>query len=321
MITVPSQKLFTKARGVMTCGLSGNGFIAFNPWLMLVSDYNNTVGFSPVAFTLGAYNQSGINFSPPYGVQVSGVGSNSIYTASDFESGGINQYRSFRLVAAGIKATYCGNSFYNQGRVILCRWPNNTVNNGVPADGSVNGGTLLQIPSTSWVAAASRTSHAVTYLPLTPDDFTYDSTVARFAPAYPQNNYYMYIYVDGSDGENQQIFNFEAVAYFEIIGGTIPTTSSHSDPPGVGAVISSVSREVPTKPPAIVKAELISNTIRNISETASTVIGMIPGTVGSVARLADAGIHLLSGTRHTSGYFGASQRISGGGYPTITDAE
>jgi hypothetical protein len=300
MIAVPSQKLRVRSEGTMTVGSSGVGWVAFNPWYAIANNGVNTSSTltAPVVFTLGAYSAADYTMSLPIGT-TNGIGqSNSIYNSANFTtSDTVDYYRAYRLVAAGLKVTYIGDNFNNAGRVVLVRWPDNFPGNGIPADGSMNGSALLSIPQSGWAPAGSRRDHSVCYSPLTPVDFEYQG-YGSYISHPTVANYQLLAYIDGGSTAVQQAFGFEAIAYYEIIGGTVPTTISSCDPVAMGNVVSKIPATVPLDPPATNARNLIAETIRGIAETTSAVVEAAPGAFGAIAKVVHAGAHLATGTRH-----------------------
>jgi len=265
MLTIPSNKFSAKARGVFSTGTEGVGFVSFNPWLMLINNGGNSASATsyPVVFTTSQY--AGIEFDPTvtsgaFETGVNGANSNSPYNSSFFNSNA----RQFRLVAAGIKVTYAGSNFRNQGRLILYKQQGNTdIITG--ADSS----DLLEDNYTT-IVPVSRKPEYVFY---TPDSYYLNSYYAfqAFDPNVggSTSRRSLMIYIDGGDQEVPQSWTFEAISYFEAIGPSLTLSKSHSDPQGMGDVIESLPVRNPTSNPKVVENTVLSRLVQLAKDKAS----------------------------------------------------
>jgi len=264
-----SFKLQTKARGVFSTGELGVGWISFSPFLSIISDGGNSASDTsfPVIYTNANYALQTYNWSVSGGAfttGVAGASASSIFTSSSINTASRRRYR---LVAAGLRINYIGSSFRNQGRVILYREPDMS-----------NIQVLAQTPSyflqdqyTSMTPVSTKTEY-VFYTPIDNDDFNYhdfnfydpnitgdDSTARRC----------LLIMIDGGDTDVPQSWQFETVAYYEVIGPNLKLSASHSDVESVGKILSSMPIKAPTVPPAVAEKTLFNKIANAFAEQAS----------------------------------------------------
>lgn len=258
LVTIPSMKLQTKARGVFSTGTSGVGFITLNPWLMVRSNGGilPTSHSFPITFTGSNFALANYTNEVTGGVFATGVhtaNSNSMINDAFIA----DDNRQVRLVAAGLKATYSGSNFRNQGRVILCRDQGNThFDEGATANSLLNNNYNQVLP-------VSRKSEYVYYVP---DQYDLNGYTTF------QNNYdpnddaidrrCLMIYIDGGDEETPQSWLFEAVAYFEIIGPQLTLSKSHSDVEGLGHFMESLPVIAPTTVPKVIEESVLQRMIK-----------------------------------------------------------
>jgi len=268
-IVMPSFKIQTKVRGVFSTGTLGFGFVVLNPWQMLTSDngFGPTSVNSPVVFTTATYNASF------YSAQVAGgtftlPGLNAQNSNSDLNVSFVTtQQRQMRLVAAGLRCQYIGSTFRNQGRVILASQQGNS--NFLPG---TTGSTLL-LNNYNISVPVSRKSEYVFYKPDSHDLLSYQdyNNYLPSVSALPDRKSLL-IYVEGGDIEVPQSFEFEAVAYFEVIGPNLTLSTSHSDPSGLGATLSSLPVRNPTAPPKEVEETVFQKIFKEISEQSINIV-------------------------------------------------
>jgi len=256
-IVLPSAKFQTKARATLTNGTAGTGFVLFDPWKMAYNNgaLVNTWCDNPIIYTNGAYaGASLINYTVNAGAfAVAGVtssGSNSPYSQADFTANG----RQLRLVAAGLRVTYTGSSFRNQGRLLLFRSQSNASYPTI-----IQSGTLLNDNYTS-VMTVSRKSEYTFYTPDNHDYIAYHPLTDYFGSN--ANSHFAYgILVDGADGTAPQSWFIEAIAYFEIVGPGLTLSKSHSDVEGMGLVHESL----PVKNPVVTPTKVAGNVLTKVS--------------------------------------------------------
>jgi hypothetical protein len=259
----PSFKFSSKCQGIFTTGATGVGWVTVNPWFMC---YNNGTDFGvasskPVACTdisypLGIYSWQVVAGVPTLGVVTSN--SNSQFTFADFANNGWD----YRLVACGLKVKYIGSSFRNQGRYIVYREQGND-----PVPNPVMSSTLLTDQYSNTCPVNGTKEVVVTYQPA---EFTYTSYKdhAFYQPLNTtptsQIPYTMLIYVEGGDTEIPQAFEYEVVAYFEVLGRRLTLTPSHSDPVGFGQAVAALPNRIPLTSPAVVENQLMKNLVEGL---------------------------------------------------------
>jgi len=270
MIPTPSFKFQTKSRGVFQTGTAGTGYVAMNPFSMAF----NSVGLvgaycdAPIIYTDSNYTGSGAFIWVVAGGLFTTAGlnhtvANSPYAFSDFTNNGWV----LRLVAAGLRIRYVGSNFRNQGRAILYKQPGNLAiahtGVGLSASKMLNDNYTVSRP-------ISRGTEYIYYAPTTADLFSY-GTANNFAPSQgsPASGPVYLILVDGGDTTSPQSWEFEAVAYFEVQGQTLSLSPSHSDPSGLGSVISALPNQAPEKPPQSVFGTVVNKATNYLMETAT----------------------------------------------------
>jgi len=246
--------------------------VVFNPWLSVVNDGSlpgSGVNNFPIVYTDATYTGtstyiqaiSGSAFST---VGVNGQNSNSIYTTSDFTT---NLWE-YRLVAAGLRASYIGDNFHNSGKYILARDEDN--------DSIPSGTAFATLMNDNYTAmhTLDRQTHYIT-TPLTNYSLYGYFPITNYQGNTPNGGRYcLGIFVDGCDKTTPQSYEFEAVAFFEINGRNLTTVPSESDPSGLAAVNGAIAQLVraPTAPPQVVERTLL----QTATEYLSSFSNMIP---------------------------------------------
>lgn len=260
-IVLPSNKFQTKARFTMTTGSQGTGFVLFDPWHMAYRDgsLSSTYNTAPVVFTNGAYANTGVNTTIVGGAFVMAgldiANSNSMFTNADLAG------RELRLVAAGLRVTYTGSNFRNQGQVYLARTQFNT---SFPLIFTI--GALTQDNYTS-IVPVSRKSEYCFYTPDTHDFLSYHPQ-GYYVGAQGGSDHFAYgIFIQGGDPASPQSWFVEAISYFEMIGPGLTLTKSHSDIEGMGIVQESLPVRNPTSPPGKVAQSVLSKVVNSLAET------------------------------------------------------
>jgi len=262
IMTIPSMKYQTKSRGVFSTGARGVGFVSLNPWLMARNNggFLSTSHSFPVTYTTPEYNAQTYTDSVSLGALPVGVlSANSNAMLDDaFIVGGDRQ---IRLVAAGLKITYSGSNFRNQGRVVLARNQGN-----IAFDNNIFTSDLLEDNYSVSLPISRRTE----YIYYTPDSYilngyqpftNYDPTQADSV-----SRRSLLIMIDGGDVDVPQNWLFEAVAYFELIGPNLTLSRSDSDVEGMGMVVESLPIRAPTSPPKVVE-ETVMNRVINMAKS------------------------------------------------------
>jgi len=281
-IVMPSYKFQSKCRGVFSTGTLGVGFVLLDPWHMVWNDggIGPSDSSAPIIFTTPAYNQSTLDYSIVASAFVRpGVfiaNSNSNLPAAFFEG---NTQRQLRLVACGLKISYVGSNFRNQGRIILSR---SQGNNSFPKTG-VSSSTLLNDNYTS-VLPVLRKSEYVFYVPDEHSYLSYHTGPFFDANVGTGNNHFgMLIFIDGGDTNEPQSWMFESTAYFEAVGPNLTLSPSHSDVQTMGKVLESLPVKAPTTAPQNVQNGLFARLGAAVSNQLM-ITG--PALAGSAVRLA-----------------------------------
>lgn len=297
-MTLPSQKLKVTCRGFFNSGAQGCGAVMYNPWLMLANDgITNAIGCSsPVLYSNAAWNQTllptAYESGDPRFVGLSAANSNSMYSwAVDFVPPSV---ATFRLVGAGLRIRYTGTELNRSGRVIMYRDRGNAAVTNVGGSQMLRDNFYHTLPMT-------RKWSSITYQPSRQDDVSYGLFENPTYAVNIEDYRCMVAYVDGTVASSS--YEFEAIAYFELIYNRVAqTTQSHSDPIGFGAIMTALP---------------------------STFIGAAPDLFKAVARgAAEALHHSTSGIgtaviktlapKNVSDYLYGMGEPS---YPTITDVD
>lgn len=243
MLTMPSQKLRVRTFGEFAVNADGIGGVAYFPFRMLCSDIATSGGsYHPALITTNAtYSTAAGDFSFANGPSVPTVsttvncygGYSSPYTIASFAAGSA---RGARLVAAGLKVIYTGKLLDNAGTGVTYRHP--YVSNGLPAvRDSIQ--DLTAIPSTAQ-RRVDNDPFVIAYQPLVETDcFVVTSPTFGNVEGAIVDRLGGGVFIKGAEPGTK--FTYEAIAYFECIGQSLPLTVSHSDPTGVAAVINAVS--------------------------------------------------------------------------------
>lgn len=270
-IVLPSFKFMTKARGVFSTGTNGVGFIALDPFQMLVNDNSSGVGHFAGAVVYTQINYTGtamqipVDAGPSIGIAIANP--NSQFATTDFDTDNVPTYnRQFRLVGAGLRIKYIGSNLYNQGRLILWR---NQGNDNTPQV-VITASQLLQDNYTT-ITSVTRSDRYVYYVPDDPRFIAYNSFnefSSTITTDNTPNHYSMGIYIDGGAvGGNQQSWEFEAVAFFEVIGKGFTLSRSEGDPVGHDIVMSSLPNAAPAGTPQGVENSVLSQFAKGFADT------------------------------------------------------
>lgn len=309
-ISVPSRKLKVTIRGTFQPGVgTGTGYVIFNPWLAVVNDGALAGGNNnfPIVFTGSTYNGAAGTYVQAVAagafttVGLNGQNSNSPYTTANFTT---NLWQ-YRLVGSGLKAKYLGDDFHNAGRFIIFRDEGNA---SVQSNTTV--ATMLNDVYTNTMPVKMATPVAIT-APITGWAGTSYYAISAYQGFTPNlSRFCQLIMLDGMDTVTPQSCEFEAVAFFEIIGRNLDTTPSEADPLGHSAVSSAISQMVhaPIKPPEVVEQTILQTATNYLRDNLSS----------SIPTIVNVGGQVLAGAARS--YFGSGNnlpRISGG--PTITE--
>lgn len=246
IVSIDSTKFKTVTRGSFTIGLQGAGFVSCAP-------YNPCNDLPVTIFTNNLYNFDDYRYG-----EVGNVTANS---NSPYTSAALGQGIQLRLVSCGVQASYTGAEMNRAGAVILYNDPQNK---SIPNKFTVS--EMLQFQRTTEVSA-SRDWNASLYKPSSPGALQYrDLNTLIGAGEGAANMIFVYGATPGTS------WKYEFVQYWEMIGALASTTASHSDPVGMGAVLSSLPNKQPAVPPKSFFQDMILPTLKAIGKTASTVL-------------------------------------------------
>lgn len=242
VITLPSRKFQTKARGVFTIGSGGVGWVIASPFLTAASDYGIGSGYvdKPVIYTSSAtyagttYTWSATGSSITT-TGVSAANAQSPMTYSALAAAGVQ----IRLVGGGLRIKYTGTELNRGGRLVLYRSRSNAqITQGWSAT------DFLSDP-TCYTESVTRSWKGVTYLPDSTDYLDYNNS-STFQPSVGLSEgsarRSLIAFVEGAVSGTS--FEYEVTSYFELIGPNQQATQSHADPTGFGAIMSALPERV-----------------------------------------------------------------------------
>lgn len=295
MFPSPSHKLKVITRGTFRLGMGGYGGIAMYPfrgcssqlmsqvvgaetrvWPFLIAT-NETYGYNDYEFTNQIYQLTSRTDLTMY------PGSTSVYDnaglASNFQGGASS--RSVKLVAAGLRVQYCDKVLDMSGDYITWRNPNPTAVLPQSQDAASD---LLRVNAADMRRVGDKFV-AVSYRPLleadvTAVDFPYDRVIGDYTSAFNTKTCQRLaggVFV--ANGQPGHRYAFEAVAYYEVLGTSVPTTPSHSDPHSLGIIISSDTNRI--NPDAVANERdqwrELSDTARELGYSGVQALGNLAG--------------------------------------------
>jgi len=240
MITIPSFKVTAVCRGSFTIGSGTVGWVVIDPFKLIWNDGSfagSNVSY-PVLYTTSSFGGTTYSWSVSGGAPTTGVtgaNSSSLFNQAAL-TGAAGKQVEYRLVGAGLRIAYCGTELNRGGRVIMYRSRDNE-SLTLPYTAA----DFLKDP-TSHFSQVQRNWETVTYIPAHPNKAGYATKGSYNVSDGGVDHYNLIGYVDGAVAG--QSFVFEAVGLFELIGSSFPGTSSHSDPIGYGAIMSSIPQNL-----------------------------------------------------------------------------
>lgn len=218
---IQTRKYRTLAKGTMSTGTAGFGYIAMTP------DYFAINNGTAVSFTDSTYAGTTILLA---GAGNNNVLANSDYALAAFGAGaGLAQYR---VVSAGLRVRYNGTAFDMGG---------STVGFVDPRHQSVLGKSYTDISGevqAKTFPVVRKENHWVhmVFRHLDSDDLNYKTAFPAFTPAATDQSSYM-VFACSQPGATVQTFDWEAYATIEATGRAVRgQTPSHYDPVGFAAV-------------------------------------------------------------------------------------
>lgn len=271
-MTQPSQKLRVRTFGEFSVGAQGTGGVAVWPFRMLAQD---------VYLSAGAYFPAVITTNATYSIVPDGdfsfanSGARGVSTTMQYYGGysspyttaqyGLASGRAVRLVGCGLRVQYTGKVLDGAGTYITYRNPYPTA--GIP-DSRDSIQDLMAIASSAQERVTNEAVYACyqpviesdTFFHTEPMQVTADA-LAVGASSSSVNRFGQGVFIKGATAGDK--FSYEVIAYFEVIGSSIPVTSSHSDPTGAAAVAHAASHQRATTVPSVQPIiELAGNAIR-----------------------------------------------------------
>jgi hypothetical protein len=308
-LILPSQKVKCFAKGTFATGINGCGFISVNPFLMItkggvINPPGGAVNATyPILFTTTAYPYTDYNY-PNGGTLETGVTfaeSTSIFDATSFD----NSIKQYRLVGCGISIRYVGSTFQNQGLVTLVRSPGNqTIPDGYTEQQLNAIQSSIQLP-------LSRGREVVTYIPDAPQLLGYSPKSDYDATLFPNNAVQrrsLLIFISGGSTTTPQRWQYEVVAYYEVIGPDFTLSASHADPIGAPVMQASLPIQIPSEAPQKVENTLLQATVQAIGETVSAIAPPLLGAMGRYGT--QLAVKALGGTYQPLTNLSAPQRLA-----------
>jgi len=274
-ITLPSNKVQVSVRGTMTLGTEGFGYVLLDPFAM-INNENSTVGANtdyPLLYTTSAFVNANVNYLPAAGslpVGVVAAASNTPYSsaAQPLSTGDV------RLVGCGLRVRYSGSELYRGGSATLYRSQGNqSVPNGVSIATLLTSQLAVQAPiKRQWIQ--------VNYSPDAASQVDYQNFGTTFdSLGTGVSHFSLLIAIQApvlSGGLSQQTYDFEANAYFEVLGQNVPLTPSHCDPVGTGAIRTALSvARLSTAPPEQQERGMLQQIMSTAWETMSGVASSV----------------------------------------------
>jgi hypothetical protein len=228
-ITLPSYKFKVSSRGTFSSNTTNSfGFVSVDPFVGVQNDSTTISGYSNAMVNYTNGGNVGGAYQVPGNTGVTPSPSNSEWSLASITAP--STAAQFRLVGCGLRARYIGIELYRGGRMLCYKTRNNT---SIP-----NGVTTSQLLADNYyhTVPIDRKWHQITYFPSRTSDISYNTFVAPATSS--SDTRCMAIFVDNVNSAGNA-FEFETVAYYEYIANSIniPTTQSHSDPAGFGAVL------------------------------------------------------------------------------------
>lgn len=271
MITTPSHKFRTVARGFGYVGTNNFGFVAFNPFSSAWSDptpQQPTIYASQPTYT-GVATDALIT---PTSIGAAAWNTNSRYTGTILNAAGVR----IRLVGAGVRITYVGTELNMGGQYTLVRAQGNSTLTGI----SPSAATAYQ---QSTITGVTRRTVGMTYHPANADLLDYQPLSTFDSAATPPGNYggvYPYaIYFNGTPGNS---FSIEVVSYWELTGRNFDVYKSHSDSEGYSAVLN-VAQD--TRPSTSSFSSVFNSALSKIGNAAMTGISHVVEKASSAAAM------------------------------------
>lgn len=211
--SMPSWKTFVFARGQMSTGSAGIGWLILNPLRAIANDGNS------IRFTTPAFAGTTID---PVAAGVTIISGNSPYALSQFS--GQELGISYRIVSAGIRMRYAGAEIERGGTITAVQHPNHA---------NLDNATIANLNSLSVAKryAVDRNWTSVQWCPVFPDEYVFRTDSGALA-IFP-----MAIMVEAPNPAIPLLFDFEVTVNMELVGSPVRgMTPSMSDSQGFSAV-------------------------------------------------------------------------------------
>lgn len=259
-ISLPSYKVGPTIRGTFSIGTAGVGFI-------LMNGYNLASDTPTVRTTTPTYAAPIVDATLPGTLTAN---NNSPFVTSQISTNGVQ----LRLVGAGIKCRYMGSEIQRSGRAVMVRSPvNGALPNGLPPQAYL---TYRE----SNTAPNDRKEHFVCHRPAAALDLSYNALVTSVTTSYQ-----MAIIVEAGTAGAGQVWEYETIQWFEVIGQPTPGfTVSHSDPLGMAAT----RQSLPLMQPAGSPAEALSQLMGKMASVAGSAFSFVSNAVGGAENILPA---------------------------------
>lgn len=281
---VPSHKFSTRAEFNFSVGQAGVGGVLVFPWAGVSADGIKDAGggghFHLAASTTPAYALSTfvLQYPPAGGTLMWQDAATSPYIETDLA--GRASDRLYRLVGSAIRVSYIGKTLDKAGTVYTWRSPDN--NCYVPD----LLGDWIQLPTTTVQGVQEQLEFSVGYYPRKPRDTEYAESQAWATAGGDYNGKGIQqpiaayaVQVQG--GVPLTSWKATVVSWYEMIGRSLPVTKSHSDPQGMGAVISATTTAPNKTQPAEQEKSLLNTVAKTAKDNPLQVISHIPEKIVS----------------------------------------
>lgn len=289
---IESQKFRVTSRGTFNVGTQGVGGIAFWPFRGFYSDTflvnantNDAVALVATTATYAQTDHSYLNSGSPAvaDATISRLhGVTSPYTAVNFKE---NTRRAIKLVAAGLRVSYCGKVTDMQGEYTV--WRNPGVSSAIPGTADTMGDLLAQ--NSASMLRINEQTVGVTYFPLRADDLA-----AVYEPGYNTGDGSSKMFTDplasrlaGGIAINGATagapFTYEFIGFYEALGVGLPKTPSHSDPTMISAAVAASAGPVQPNLPLAFKNGLAQIATNALSEAVNVAVPLIQENAVRVA--------------------------------------
>lgn len=269
-----TRKVRSFAKGVVSTGTAGFGFVAITPQNGVANDLR-FCGFTDAAFTgtaptMTTGNVTGINYSS----------SNAEYVAATFGSG-LNQYR---VVSCGLRIRYVGTELDRGGQLVGYHDPQHFSIMASPGVGRTVSSLDGEVESRRF--PVDRSWKTVLYRPVDDVDNQLDPGTRFMGPVLDVDAdgvWYMTFYILAASAATSLTYEWEAYATYEISGRNVRgKTVSHFDPPGFASVHAASVQTQLLLPSQLNDGERVTSFLREAGSYLNTAISGVRGFISDV---------------------------------------